>query len=116
MTGGIEAIAKWLDVGRKRDGRSICNPQARCDLRRSTLPKRTVARTCASCWASAASTSRALHFSVRPAFDIEDRRRDEDHDLGDAGAARRAQRVTSVHPRPRGIRNMPRIRPLQAPT
>jgi hypothetical protein len=113
MAGGIEAIVKWLDVGRKRDGRSIYSPQARCDLRRSTSPKRTVARTCASCCASAASTSRTLHFSVRPAFDIEDRRRDEDHDLG---AARRAQRVTSVHPRPRGIRNMPRIRLLRAPT
>ena len=50
MTEEIEAIAKRLVVGRKRDGRSIYDPQARVDLvrvcRQSGVSLAKIARTC----------------------------------------------------------------------
>lgn len=50
MTEDIEAIAKRLVVGRKRDGRSIYDPQARGDLvRASQLPGVSLARIARLC-------------------------------------------------------------------
>lgn len=50
MTEDIEAIAKRLVVGRKRDGRSIYDPQARSDLvRASQQPGVSLARVARLC-------------------------------------------------------------------
>ena len=50
MSEGIEAIAKRLVVGRKRDGRSIYDPQARSDLvRASRQPGVSLAKLARTC-------------------------------------------------------------------
>ena len=59
MTEDIEAIARRLVVGRKRDGRSIYDPQARSDLvRASQVPGVSLARIARECGINANVLSR----------------------------------------------------------
>ena len=59
MTEDIEAIARRLVVGRKRDGRSIYDPQARSDLvRASQRPGVSLARIARECGINANVLSR----------------------------------------------------------
>lgn len=69
MTEDIEVIAKRLVVGRKRDSRSIYDPQARIDLvRASQQPRVSLARIARTCGINANVLSNGVRQHERGKF------------------------------------------------